>query len=94
VADTGGGWTFPEGDADALAAGWPRSPQRRASAACAPIAAARGPGMIGTDFAAANRTTFSRARGLASSATTTHQHVPACNSFRTASTPTTTRRPR
>jgi hypothetical protein len=61
---------------------------------CAPIAAARGPGTIGTYFAVANRTTFSTARGLASSATTTHQHFPACNSFRTASTPTTTRRPR
>src|SRR5919106_3997597 len=41
---------------------------------CAPIAAARGPGSKGTPLAPASRTTFSMARGLASSATTTHQH--------------------
>ena len=53
-----------------------------------------GPGQDGTPFADASRTTLSTARGLASSATTTHQHFPACSSLRTASTPTTTRRPR
>src|SRR4051794_25518775 len=61
---------------------------------CAPIAAALGPESIGTFLAPANRTTLSTARGLASSATTTHQHFPPCTPLRTASPPTTIRPPR
>ena len=58
------------------------------------IAAAAGPGSSGTFRAAARRTTLSRARGLASSATTTHRQPSPCNSRRIASTPITTPRPR
>ena len=87
---TGAGDTMPSANArsrtpTAITGGFPN---------CAPIAAAPGPGRIGTPFPEASRTTFSIARGLASDATTTHQHLPPCSSLRTASTPTTTRPPR
>src|SRR5262245_17105255 len=84
---TGAGDTMPSANARsrtpiAITGGFPN---------WAPIAAAPGPGTIGTPLPDASRTTFSKARGLASDATTTHRHFPLCKSLRTASTPTTTR---
>src|SRR5258705_16588 len=66
---TGAGDTMPSANArsrtpTAITGGFPN---------CAPIAAAPGPGTIGTPLPDASRTPFSMARGLASSATTTHR---------------------